>query len=323
MPMALAPTGLTGLFHRDGEIQAARAAQAAGVPFCLSTMSICSIEDVRARGRRHAVVPALRHARSRLQRKHDRARAAARCPALVVTLDLPVQALRRRDPKNGLAVPPRLTCGERRRLPAAATLAGGRDAQPAAHLRKSRRVLPEERHRRRCPSGWAAISKHAHLEGHRLGARSLAGQADPQGHPRRRRRATGASPPASMPGGFEPRRPPARRRDVDHRRAAASRRCRRRALRGAHGRRHQQRPGRAQGAGAGRTRLPDRQEPFFTVSPRAARPACRWRSDILRSEFEISMALTGSRRAHRRWCWRTDRTALRSAGRGQQPVDFG
>ena len=48
MPFALAPTGLTGLFRRDGEIQAARAAQTAGVPFCLSTMSICSIEDVRA-----------------------------------------------------------------------------------------------------------------------------------------------------------------------------------------------------------------------------------------------------------------------------------
>src|SRR5882672_7914024 len=48
MPVGLAPTGLTGFFHRDGEIEAAHAAQAAGVPFCLSTMSICSIEDVRA-----------------------------------------------------------------------------------------------------------------------------------------------------------------------------------------------------------------------------------------------------------------------------------
>ena len=48
MPVGLAPTGLTGFFHRDGEIEAARAAQAAGVPFTLSTMSICSIEDVRA-----------------------------------------------------------------------------------------------------------------------------------------------------------------------------------------------------------------------------------------------------------------------------------
>src|SRR5688500_374567 len=109
MPVALAPTGLTGFFHRDGEIVAARAAQAAGVPFCLSTMSVCSIEDVRAavespfwfqlylmrdRGFNEALI----------------ARAVeARCSALMITLDLPLQALRRRDPKNGLSVPPRLT----------------------------------------------------------------------------------------------------------------------------------------------------------------------------------------------------------------------
>jgi L-lactate dehydrogenase (cytochrome) len=108
-PLAIAPTGLTGLFHREGEILAARAAQAAGIPFCLSTMSICPLEDVRAafdgilwfqlyvmrdRGFNEALIV-------RAQ--------AARCRALVVTLDLPLQALRRRDPKNGLAVPPRLT----------------------------------------------------------------------------------------------------------------------------------------------------------------------------------------------------------------------
>jgi L-lactate dehydrogenase (cytochrome) len=109
MPVGIAPTGLTGLFHRDGEIQAARAALAAGVPFCLSTMSICSLDDVRAsvegtfwfqlylmrdRGFNEALIARARE---------------ARCPALVLTLDLPIQALRRRDAKNGLAVPPRLT----------------------------------------------------------------------------------------------------------------------------------------------------------------------------------------------------------------------
>ena len=109
LPVGIAPTGLTGLFHRDGEIQAARAAQVAGVPFCLSTMSICSIEDVRAadcgtfwfqlylmrdRGFTDALIARARE---------------ARCPALVLTLDLPLQALRRRDAKNGLAVPPRIT----------------------------------------------------------------------------------------------------------------------------------------------------------------------------------------------------------------------
>jgi L-lactate dehydrogenase (cytochrome) len=109
LPLAIAPTGLTGLFHPDGEIHGARAAQAAGVPFCLSTMSICSIEDVAAavdkpfwfqlyvmrdRGFTHALV--------------DRAKAAG-CSALVVTLDLTVQSQRHRDARNGLAVPPRLT----------------------------------------------------------------------------------------------------------------------------------------------------------------------------------------------------------------------
>ena len=109
MPVGLAPTGLTGLFSRDGEIQAARAAQTAGVPFTLSTMSICSIEDVRA-----AVAGTfwfqlyLMRDRGFNEALIGRAR-EARCPVLMLTLDLPLQALRRRDPKNGLTVPPRLT----------------------------------------------------------------------------------------------------------------------------------------------------------------------------------------------------------------------
>jgi L-lactate dehydrogenase (cytochrome) len=109
LPVALAPTGLTGFFHRDGEILAARAAQAAGVPFCLSTMSICSLEEVRA-----AVEGAfwfqlyLMRDRGFNEALIARAR-EARCSALMVTLDLPLQALRRRDPKNGLSVPPRIT----------------------------------------------------------------------------------------------------------------------------------------------------------------------------------------------------------------------
>jgi L-lactate dehydrogenase (cytochrome) len=109
LPVALAPTGLTGFFHRDGEILCARAAQAAGVPFCLSTMSICSLEDVR-----RAVAGTfwfqLYLMRDRAFNESLIARAReSRCSALMVTLDLPLQALRRRDPKNGLSVPPRLT----------------------------------------------------------------------------------------------------------------------------------------------------------------------------------------------------------------------
>jgi L-lactate dehydrogenase (cytochrome) len=109
MPVGFAPTGLTGFFHRDGEIEAARAAHAAGVPFCLSTMSICSIEDVRAAVDGHFWFQLyLMRDRSFNESLIARAR-EARCSALMLTLDLPLQALRRRDPKNGLSVPTRIT----------------------------------------------------------------------------------------------------------------------------------------------------------------------------------------------------------------------
>jgi L-lactate dehydrogenase (cytochrome) len=109
MPLAIAPTGLTGLFYGDGEIHGARAAQAFGIPFCLSTMSICSIEDV------HQAVTQpfwfqvyLMRDRGFNQELIERAR-GAQCSALMLTVDLQVQGLRRRDPKNGLSIPPRLT----------------------------------------------------------------------------------------------------------------------------------------------------------------------------------------------------------------------
>src|ERR1700728_2430915 len=109
MPLAIAPTGLTGLFYGDGEIHGARAAQAFGIPFCLSTMSICSIEDV------HQAVQQpfwfqiyLMRDRGFNQELIARAR-AAQCSALMLTVDLQVQGLRRRDAKNGLNLPPRPT----------------------------------------------------------------------------------------------------------------------------------------------------------------------------------------------------------------------
>ncbi|MEJ0087710.1 MAG: alpha-hydroxy acid oxidase [Pseudomonadota bacterium] len=109
MPIGIAPTGLTGLFHRDGEIHGARAARAAGVPFTLSTMSICSIEDVRAavEGTFWFQLYLMRD-RGFTEALIGRAREAG-CPVLVLTMDLPIQSLRRRDAKNGLAVPPRFT----------------------------------------------------------------------------------------------------------------------------------------------------------------------------------------------------------------------
>ena len=109
MPLAIAPTGLTGLFHRDGEICGARAAAAAGIPFCLSTVSIGSIEDVRD-GSSAPFWFQLYLMRDRGFNTDLIARArGAQCPVLVMTLDLQVQGERRRDAKNGLAVPPRLT----------------------------------------------------------------------------------------------------------------------------------------------------------------------------------------------------------------------
>ncbi len=109
MPVALAPTGLCGMQHADGEILAARAAEAFGVPFCLSTMSICSIEDVAANTKKPFwfQLYVMRN-KGFVERLIGRAN-EARCSALVVTLDLPLAAQRHKDLRNGLSVPPRLT----------------------------------------------------------------------------------------------------------------------------------------------------------------------------------------------------------------------
>jgi L-lactate dehydrogenase (cytochrome) len=111
MPVALAPVGLTGMQHADGEIKAARAAESFGVPFTLTTMSICSIEDVAA----HTTKPfwfQLYVMRDREFSKALVARAkAAKCSALVLTLDLQLLGQRHKDTKNGLSAPPKLTLG--------------------------------------------------------------------------------------------------------------------------------------------------------------------------------------------------------------------
>ena len=111
MPVALAPVGLTGLNWADGEILAARAAERYGVPYTLSTMSICSIEDVAA-GVTQPFWFQLYVMRDRgfAASLIERAK-AAKCSALVLTLDLQIQGQRHQDLKNGLAVPPTLTWG--------------------------------------------------------------------------------------------------------------------------------------------------------------------------------------------------------------------
>jgi L-lactate dehydrogenase (cytochrome) len=109
MPVALAPVGLTGMQWADGEILAARAAEKFGVPFTLSTMSICSIEDV-AQGTTKPFWFQLYVMRDRdfIKRLIGRAK-AARCSALMLTLDLQIIGQRHKDLKNGMTVPPRIT----------------------------------------------------------------------------------------------------------------------------------------------------------------------------------------------------------------------
>ncbi|WP_066340309.1 alpha-hydroxy acid oxidase [Azohydromonas lata] len=109
MPVAIAPTGLTGMQHADGEILAAKAAEKFGIPFTLSTMSICSIEDVAA----HTTKPFwfqlyVMRDRGFIERLIDRAK-AANCSALMLTLDLQILGQRHKDLKNGLSAPPKPT----------------------------------------------------------------------------------------------------------------------------------------------------------------------------------------------------------------------
>ena len=109
MPVSLAPVGLTGMQNADGEIKAARAAEKFGVPFCLSTMSICSIEDVAE----HTTKPFWFQVYTLkdddfMGRLFERAR-AANCSAIVITVDLQVMGQRHKDIKNGLSAPPKLT----------------------------------------------------------------------------------------------------------------------------------------------------------------------------------------------------------------------
>jgi L-lactate dehydrogenase (cytochrome) len=109
MPVALAPTGLTGMQHADGEILAAKAAEKFGVPFTLSTMSICSIEDVAANTNTPFWFQVYFLKDREFMGKLIQRAKAARCSALVLTLDLQILGQRHKDMKNGLSAPPKLT----------------------------------------------------------------------------------------------------------------------------------------------------------------------------------------------------------------------
>jgi L-lactate dehydrogenase (cytochrome) len=109
MPVALAPVGLTGMQHADGEILAAKAAERFGVPFTLSTMSICSIEDIAANTTKPFWFQLyVMKDRGFIERLIDRCK-AANCSALMLTLDLQILAQRHKDIINGLSAPPKPT----------------------------------------------------------------------------------------------------------------------------------------------------------------------------------------------------------------------
>jgi L-lactate dehydrogenase (cytochrome) len=109
MPVALAPTGLTGMQHADGEMLAAQAAEEFGVPFTLSTMSICSIEDVASVTKKPFWFQLyVMRDRDFVYNLIDRAK-AAKCSALVLTLDLQILGQRHKDLRNGLSAPPKFT----------------------------------------------------------------------------------------------------------------------------------------------------------------------------------------------------------------------
>src|SRR5947207_2840485 len=274
MPVAIAPTGLTGLNWADGEMLAARAAERFGVPFTLSTMSICSIEDVasavakpfwfqlyvmRDRGFAASLI--------------ERAR-AAKCSALVLTLDLQVQGQRHQDLKNGLAVPPRLTLGTfldvlgkpswalnvlRGKRKSFGNLEGRipNDLGKTQIVRQPRRPHPE----RGQPDHAFAVDRRpvrpdAQLEGRRVGEESLGRQADPERHPRRRRREDRRLERRRRDRGLQPRRPPARRHRVVDPRAARSGQRGGRPHRGAVRRPRPLGPGSPQSARARRGRCP-------------------------------------------------------------------
>jgi isopentenyl diphosphate isomerase/L-lactate dehydrogenase-like FMN-dependent dehydrogenase len=225
MPVALAPTGLTGMQHADGEILAARAAEAFGVPFTLSTMSICSIEDVAARTTRPFWLQLyVMRDRAFIERLIDRAK-AARCSALMLTLDLQILGQRHKDLKNGLSAPPKPTLANLINLATKPRWCWHMMHTPQLRQHRGPRV------RRGRPLVAQFVDGRAVRSGPELGRcrmdqEALGRQADPEGHPRRGRRPAGRQQRRRRPHRVEPRRAAARRRDVVDRGAARHRRGR-------------------------------------------------------------------------------------------------
>ena len=215
MPMALAPVGLTGMQHADGEILAAQAAEAFGVPFTLSTMSICSIEDVAE----HTTAPFwfqlyVMRDKDYVSATLERAKAAG-CDALVLTLDLQILGQRHKDLKNGLTAPPALTPATILDLSRRWGMGDGHAAHQAPLLRQHRRARQGRRGRAQpLDLDRRAVRPQARLGEGRRAEGGVGRQADPQGHPRRRGRPARGGRGLRRDRGVQPWRAPARRRDL-------------------------------------------------------------------------------------------------------------
>ena len=231
--------------HGNGEILACRAAQAAGIPYTLSTMSICSIEDVAgAVDKPFWFQLYVMKDRGFVRALIERA-IAAKCSALVLTVDLQVLGQRHADLRNGLAVPPSLKLKNLLNMATKPRMGLQRAYRQELDLRQPRR--PCERHGGRQVAGGmdlAPVRRHPELERRRVDPQHLAGQADHQGHSRCRRCQARGRDGRRGDRRFQPWRPPARRRafvDLD---VAQDRRCGGLADRGPVRRRHPLRPGR-------------------------------------------------------------------------------
>ena len=183
MPLILAPVGLFGMQHGDGEIHACRAAQAAGIPFTQSTMSICSIEDIAAAVDKPFWFQLyVMKDRGFIKALIERA-IAAKCSALVLTVDLQVIGQRHAGHQERHDGAAGMVAVETARFRHQAGLGLRRAARQAPHLRQSRR--PSQGHRRHhlaVDVDQFAVRHLAELEGHRLDPQHLAGQADPERH---------------------------------------------------------------------------------------------------------------------------------------------
>ena len=223
VPLALGPIGLGGMMHGDGEILACRAAQAAGIPYTLSTMSINSIEDVAgAVDKPFWFQLYVMRDRGFIRELIQRA-AAAKCSALMLTVDLQVLGQRHNDVRNGLTVPPEIKIKNLIDIAtkpawALSILKGKRKTfgNLAGHVKDTENI--------NSLAAWTAsqFDPTLSLEGRRVGQEPVAGQAHPQGHPRRRRRQDRGDDRRRRHQRVQPRRPPARRRAVgDQRRCRA------------------------------------------------------------------------------------------------------